>query len=107
MKVKWRSILELVRTHFAACSGEEAPRAKIREGGGAAPMTISSLSLTPSFALAQDLENLLFTESVPLHRILLSRRRGVTFWIDQFTTLYTEALTSRMVLALTHLKYWR
>jgi hypothetical protein len=41
----------------------------------------------PSFALAQDLENLLFTESVPLHRTLLGRRRGVTFWIDQFTTL--------------------
>ena len=63
--------------------------------------------LPPSFALAQDLENLLFIESVPLHRIPLGRRRGVTFWIDQFTTLYIEALTSRMVLALNPLKYRR
>jgi hypothetical protein len=39
------SILELVRTHFAACGGEEVPPAKIRKGGGAAPLTISSFSL--------------------------------------------------------------
>jgi len=69
--------------------------------------TADVFDLPPSFALAQDLENLRFTESVPLHQTLLGRRRGITFWIDQFTTLYTEALTSRMVLALTHLKYWR
>ena len=34
----WCGILELVRTHFAACGGEEAPPAKIRKGGGAAPL---------------------------------------------------------------------
>ena len=36
----WCSILELVRTHFAAAGGEEIPPAKIRKGGGAAPLTI-------------------------------------------------------------------
>ena len=33
----WCSILELVRTHFAACGGEESPREN-SEGGGAAPL---------------------------------------------------------------------
>jgi hypothetical protein len=34
---QWRSIFELVQTHFASCGGEDPP-AKIRKRGEAAPL---------------------------------------------------------------------